>query len=174
MSGSTARATAPRGSWRWFGWIAMAAVVVVALAIGTFGGGERTEAERIQALEESIRCPSCKSQSVANSETPSAKGVKVVIRERIAAGDTDEEIRDYVASRYPDGRQMLLDPAGSGLGALLWGVPVAAAIVAVAALVMRFRDWRPGDRAVTADDRELVADALARTHDGSGSNGERS
>jgi cytochrome c-type biogenesis protein CcmH len=139
----------------------MAVVVVGLLAVGTLGGAPPTAAERARNLEETIRCPSCASQSVANSDTPSAEGVKVLIRERIAAGDSDEEIRDYIASRYPSGRQLLLDPAGKGFGALVWGVPVAFAIAAVAALVVRFRDWRPRDVPVTAADRELVAAALA-------------
>ena len=138
----------------------MAVVVVALLAVGTLGRSTPTAAERAQSLERTIRCPSCSSQSVANSETPSAQAVKLLIRQRIAAGDSDEEIRDYVASRYPNGRQLLLDPAGKGFGALVWGVPVAAAVVALAALVVRFRDWRPGVLPVTEADRELVAQAL--------------
>lgn len=146
---------------RWGPWLAMAVVVVALLAVGTLGGDPPSAAQRARSLEETIRCPSCASQSVANSDTPSANGVKVLIRERIAAGDSDEEIRDYIASRYPSGRQLLLDPAGKGFGALVWGVPVAFAIAAVAALVVRFRDWRPREAPVTEADRELVAAALA-------------
>lgn len=144
---------------RWAPWLAMAAVVVGLLAVGTLAVDEPTDAERAVALEETIRCPSCASQSVANSETPAAQAVKVLVRERIAAGDSDEEIRDFVASRY--GRQVLLDPAGKGFGALVWGIPVVAAVLALAALVVRFRDWRPGVGTVTQADRDLVAEALA-------------
>ena len=155
---------ASRRSVGWLPWIVMAVVVVVALAIGTLGTDPPTDAERAQRLEESIRCPSCSSQSVANSETPAAKGVKVLIAKRIAAGDSDEEIRDYVASRYD--RDILLDPAGKGFGALVWGVPIAVFVLALAALVFRFRDWRPGAVPVTDEDRALVADALAASHEG--------
>ncbi len=131
----------------------------IALAVGTLGGGEPSDEARARSLEESIRCPQCASQSVADSETPSAKGVKVVIRERIEKGNTDEEIRDFIASRY--GRDVLLDPSGSGFGALVWALPVVVALVAVGGLVYRFGDWRPSGRAVTQADRELVADALS-------------
>ena len=144
----------------WLPWLAMAAVVMGALAVGTFTGAAPTDAERAQRLEATIRCPSCVSQSVANSETPAAKGVKRLIDERIAKGDTDEEIRDFVASRY--GRGILLDPSGKGFGALVWGVPVAVAIIAVGALVLRFQDWRPGAAEVTDADRDLVADAMGK------------
>lgn len=150
----------------------MAMVVLVALAVGTFGGSEPSDDQRAQALERSIRCPQCASQSVAQSETPSAKGVKVVIADRIATGNSDEEIRDYVASRY--GRVVLLDPSGKGFGALVWGLPVAAAVVAVGALVLRFRDWRPGEVAVTDADRDLVRRTMERTDHGDGASADGS
>ena len=143
----------------WLPWIAMAVVVLIALAIGTLGQSEPTASERAQNLAESIRCPSCKSQSVASSDTPSSQGVRLLIKERIAAGDSDEEIRDFVASRYS--REILLDPSGSGFGTLVWALPVVFVIVAMVGLVIRFRDYRPGAaRAVTQEDRDLVADAL--------------
>jgi cytochrome c-type biogenesis protein CcmH len=143
----------------WLPWLALSIVVVAALAVGTLGGGEPSDEARARSLEESVRCPQCASQSVADSETPSAKGVKVVIRERIEKGNTDEEIRDFIASRY--GRDVLLDPSGSGFGALVWALPVVVALVAVGGLVYRFGDWRPSGRSVTQADRDLVDDALA-------------
>ncbi len=143
----------------------MAVVVVALLAVGSLGGEPPTLEDRAQNLEESIRCPSCASQSVANSDAPSAEAVRVLIAERLEAGDSDEEIRDYVASRYPNGRQLLLDPSGEGFGALVWALPVVAAVVAVAALVRRFGDWRPGALDATAEDRALVDAALATSPD---------
>lgn len=141
----------------------MALVVVVALGVGTFGGSERTDAERAQDLAASIRCPQCSSQSVAQSQTPSAKGVKVVIDDQVAAGRSDEEIRDFVASRF--GRDVLLDPSSKGFGALVWGLPVAAAIVAVGALVLRFGDWKPAAAQATDEDRARVAAAMGSGND---------
>lgn len=168
---SSGAAAAPRQApgRQWLPWIAMAVVVVGALAAGTLGGGPPSNAVRAQNLAAGIRCPQCASQSVANSETPSSKGVKVVIADRIAAGNTDEEIRDFIASRY--GREVLLDPSGKGFGALVWGLPVAGAVIAVGALVVRFRDWRPTVGTVTDADRDLVADALGREERGAGTDG---
>ena len=144
---------------RWLPWAAMAVVAVAALSIGTFGQAKPTPTERAQALAATIRCPSCRSQSAATSDTPSSQAVRALIQQRIAAGDSDEQIRDFVASRYT--RAILLDPAGSGFSALVWALPVAVALIAVAGLVFRFRDWRPAALAVTDADRTLVADALA-------------
>jgi cytochrome c-type biogenesis protein CcmH len=148
-------------------WAVLAVVVVALLAIGVFDQGERSADERARDLEEQVRCPQCRSQSVAQSETPSAKGVKTVIRDQIAAGRTDEEILDYIASSY--GREVLLDPPGSGFSGLVWALPVVVGIVAVAGLVVRFRGWRSGPPAeVSGEDRDLVAEALAARQQGGG------
>lgn len=151
--------TRSTGARAWLPWILVSIVVLGALAVGTLGQQEPTDQERAQNLAETIRCPSCKSQSSASSDTPSSEAVRALIAERIEAGDSDEEIRDYVASRY--GREVLLDPSGSGVGALVWGLPVVVVIVALAGLFYRFRDYRPGGPAATDADRELVAQAMA-------------
>ena len=145
----------------WLPWVAMALVVAVVLGIGTLGSGEPSEEARIRRLEETIRCPQCASQAVAHSETPSARGVKVVIRERIAMGNTDEEIRDFIASRY--GRDVLLEPSGTGFSAVVWALPVVVVIVAVGGLAYRFRDWRPTDLPLTDEDRARVEAARSRS-----------
>jgi cytochrome c-type biogenesis protein CcmH len=152
-------AARPAGWRAWLPWFGVGLVVVVALVIGTLGQREPTEEERAQNLAATIRCPSCASQSVAGSETPSSKAVRALIEERIDAGDTDEEIRDFVASRY--GREVLLDPSGSGVGVIVWGLPVVLVVVAVAGLVVRFRGYGPPTRHASSADEALVARALA-------------
>lgn len=148
---------APR-SRLWMAWLAMGVVVVVALAVGVFAQDEPTEAERASNLAATIRCPSCESQSAASSDTPSSQAVRELIRERIEAGDSDEEIRDFVASRY--GREILLEPSASGVSALVWALPVVLVIVALVGLAVRFRDYRPGGRTPSEADRDLVATAM--------------
>jgi cytochrome c-type biogenesis protein CcmH len=142
----------------WGAWLALAVVVVGVLAFGTLAQDDPTPAERAQNLAETIRCPSCKSQSAASSDTPSSAAVRAEIRRRIAAGESDEEIRDFLASRY--GREILLDPSGSGFGTLVWALPVGFVVVAVAGLVVRFRQDRPSHRHASAEDRDLVDRAL--------------
>lgn len=137
----------------------MAVIVVVALAVGTIGQSQPSDAERAQQIASTIRCPSCRSQAASSSDTPSSQAVRALIKERIAAGDTDEQIRDFVASRY--GREVLLDPSGSGFGGLVWALPVVLVIVAVAGLIIRFQGYGSVHRTATASDRALVAEALA-------------
>jgi cytochrome c-type biogenesis protein CcmH len=148
-----------RGVARWAPWIALAVVVVVTLAIGTFAQDEPTDAERAQALAETIRCPTCKSQAVASSDTPSSKAVRELITDRIEAGNSVEEIRDYVAAQFPD-QDLLLDPSGSGFSALVWALPAMFVVAAVAGLAIRFIGYRTPALAATDDDRRLVDEAL--------------
>jgi cytochrome c-type biogenesis protein CcmH/NrfF len=133
-------------------------VVVGLLAVGTLAQDDPTPAERAQALAQTIRCPSCKSQSAASSDTPSSAAVRAEIRRRIAQGQSDEEIRDFLASRY--GREILLDPSGSGFGTLVWALPVGFVVLCVAGLIARFRQDRPTHRRASAEDRDLVDRAL--------------
>ena len=151
---------------RWGGWVLLAVVLVVALFLGS-ATGRPSAADREQALAETIRCPQCAGQSVASSETASANAVRQLIRDGIRNGDTDQDIRNFVASRY--GREILLDPSSKGFGALVWGVPVGAAIIALAVLVLKFSGWRTASAPrVTDDDRRLVEVARRRRGDGPG------
>ena len=166
MTAAAAGAPRPeRAFWKlWGAWVAIGVIVVACLVFGTIGQAEPTPAERAQSLAESIRCPSCKGQSAASSDTPSSQAVRLLIRQRIAAGDSNEEIRDFVASRY--GRQILLDPSGSGIGAWVWALPAIFVVVAVAGLIIRFRGYKTTPRHATAADRDLVAAALVADHGG--------
>ena len=109
--------------------------MVATLLYGTFGQPDPTPAQRAQSIADGIRCPSCKSQAVSSSDTPASKAVRELIKEQIAAGKSNEEIRDYVDSRYPD-QNLLLDPSGSGFPILVWALPVIFVIVAVAGLLL--------------------------------------
>jgi cytochrome c-type biogenesis protein CcmH len=132
-------------------------VVGVALAIGTFdrSGGPRSDEARAQALAKGFRCPTCAGQSVADSDAPAAKAIRTQIDRQIDEGKSDGDIRDYVLSRYPRSEQV---PPRSGLAGLIWVLPVAAVVVAVAALVAAFRRWRVvgGRSPATDEDRVLV------------------
>lgn len=146
-----------RGLGAWLPWLALGLVVLVTLGVGTFAKDDPTDAQRARNLAETIKCPSCDGQSAATSDTPSSQGIRTLIAERIAAGDGDEEIRDFVATQFPGSS---LDPSGRGFTGLVWAVPVVVVVAALAGLVYRFRDWRPTAVAVTQADRDLVARAL--------------
>jgi cytochrome c-type biogenesis protein CcmH len=156
----------PRPGLRTIGWPLLAMVLGVALLIGVTGTRPpRTAEDRARALSESVACPVCDGQSVAESDSEAAKGIRNVISSRIAEGATDAEIRDELAASY--GEHILLTPGRSGIASLVWTLPVVALVAAVAGLAVTFRRWRrAGGARATDADRELVA--AARRSDGYG------
>jgi cytochrome c-type biogenesis protein CcmH len=142
---------------RWLPWAALVVVVGVALGIGTFdrGSGARSDEERAHSLAEGFRCPTCRGQSVADSDAPAAIAIRQQIERQIDEGRSDDEIRDYVLSRYPRSEQV---PPRSGLAGLVWVLPVAGVVLAAAALAVAFRRWRVvvERRSASDEDRVLV------------------
>lgn len=164
-SASSAQARRPRPSAtrRWAPWAAMAVVLLVSLGIGSWPHGSPSLNSRVHSLSDKIRCPSCESQSVASSDTPAANAVRTEIRRRLSQGQSEDQITDYLVGRY--GEDILLEPSRSGVGALVWIVPVVAVVIAFAAIGFRFRGWRtrPDAPPVSAGDRALVDAARSRT-----------
>lgn len=139
-------------------WIVMGVVLVVALAIGGRDDGRATEAERVARISREVRCPTCAGLSVAESDAKAAQAVRDEIRERVHAGESDGQIRAYLASRY--GRDILLKPKAGGIDSIVWVVPVAAAVCGAAGLAFAFARWRRRSGAVpTPEDRSLVEQA---------------
>lgn len=152
----------------WWWWALMGVVVVVAIVIGA-GSAPRTGVsdERLFAISARLKCLQCVGESVAASQAPLAVQFREQIRDQMRAGDTDDEILNYFAARYGD--EVLLTPPSSGLGALVWVLPVV--VVAGASLLLGFafrrRRGAREERHATDEDQDLVADALAVRH-GSG------
>jgi cytochrome c-type biogenesis protein CcmH len=112
-------------------------------------------------VAESIKCPTCQGQSVADSSAPAARAIRTEISRRIEAGETDAQIRDYIAGIY--GEENLLTPPRDGVAGLIWFLPVAGAVLAVGGLAVVFQRWKvPDDVTVTDEDRVLVE--RARRH----------
>ncbi|MDQ3944613.1 MAG: cytochrome c-type biogenesis protein CcmH [Actinomycetota bacterium] len=141
--------------------VTLAAVVLAALVIGSVpGDGDPSPAARTRRLAAELRCPVCQGLSVADSPSPTARAISADIRRRVDAGQSDGEIRQAYVDRY--GEWVLLEPAGSGLGALVWALPVAGLLVAAGGLALAFRRWRRDGAGAPSDaDRELVQRALA-------------
>jgi len=126
---------------RTLSYAAMLMALVAALAVGVLDdSGTRTPEDRVNALAASIRCTQCRSQSAGDSDAPTAQAVRREIAERVEAGQSDAEIRSYFASTY--GEEILLRPPASGVGALVWIVPVAAFVLAAGGLAYAFARWK--------------------------------
>ncbi|MHB1137702.1 MAG: cytochrome c-type biogenesis protein, partial [Microthrixaceae bacterium] len=107
----------------------------------------------------------CTGESVAGSSAPIAVQFREEISQQMASGSTDDEILNFFSERY--GRDILLTPPSTGVGALVWIVPVVALAAAVLLLAATFRRWREErvDRHATDEDQEIVDAAMDARRD---------
>jgi cytochrome c-type biogenesis protein CcmH len=124
--------------------VALLVVLTTALVAGaTAGGGEpASAAERTSHLAKELRCPTCRGLSVADSDAKAAEAIQDEIRARVDAGQSDDEIRRFLVSRY--GEDILLKPRSSGVTGLVWALPVVALVAAGGGLAFAFRRWSAG------------------------------
>jgi cytochrome c-type biogenesis protein CcmH len=140
-------------------------VVVAALVIAGARPDKapKSAAARTEAIAEDLRCPVCQGLSIADSHSPTAESIKEDIRRRVDAGESDAAIKAHYVDSY--GEWILLRPKGSGVGALVWILPVSALLLACGGLALAFRRWsRQPAMAATDEDRALVEAALAKQH----------
>ncbi|MCP3936825.1 MAG: hypothetical protein GY708_15800 [Actinomycetia bacterium] len=141
--------------------VLLAVVVVMGVGLARADSSPPTLSERAQALKETTLCPVCDGQTVVESNVPAAASIRALIDERVAAGDTDAQVREVVENTFP-GQALSAIPPGDGFGGLVWVLPIVALAVGAAALVLAFRRWSSvADRRATEADRVLVAEARA-------------
>jgi cytochrome c-type biogenesis protein CcmH len=111
---------------------------------------------RAQALSKELRCVVCQNQSIDESEAPLAHDLRVILRERIAAGDTDEQAKAFLVQRY--GHFVLLKPPMEGATLFLWFGPAAllAAGAAGVALYLRGRAKAAPPSLTPAEEAEVA------------------
>lgn len=96
--------------------------------------------ERARDISKDLRCVVCQNQSIDDSNAGIARDLRILVRERLVAGDSDEQVVDYVVARYGD--YVLLDPPFKQETWALWiGPPLMAAIVATL-VVLYIRAWQ--------------------------------
>lgn len=96
---------------------------------------------RARALSREIRCMVCQNQSIDSSEAPLAHDLRVLVRQRLVAGDSDQQVLDYLVARY--GEFVLLKPPLELHTLLLWGVPPAVLLAGLIGLLLMARRRRP-------------------------------
>jgi cytochrome c-type biogenesis protein CcmH len=95
---------------------------------------------RARHISEELRCMVCQNQSIDDSEAPLAHDLRVLVRQRLMAGDTDQQVINYLVARYGD--FVLLRPPFKLDTLLLWGLPPFALAAGLAALVLMARRRR--------------------------------
>jgi len=93
--------------------------------------------ERARAVSGKLRCLVCQNQNIDSSDAPLAKDLRVLVRERLVDGDTNQQVLDYVVDRY--GEFVLLQPRFGWHTLALWVTPVFALLAGFIFLFQRFR-----------------------------------
>ena len=111
---------------------------------------------RARTLSKGLRCLVCRNESIDESNAPLARDLRILVRERLVAGDSDREVIDFVAERY--GEFVLLQPEMGGSNWILWmagpAMLLAAAVIGFGFL--RSRDNAPPARDVALTDEERM------------------
>jgi len=114
---------------------------------------------RARTLSQELRCMVCQNQSIDDSEAPLAHDLRVLVRERLKAGDTNRQVLDYLVTRY--GEFVLLKPRFEMRTVLLWGLPPLALILGTVALILALRrrnaEMIPAQPLSTAEREKLTA-----------------
>jgi cytochrome c-type biogenesis protein CcmH len=84
---------------------------------------------RARSISQELRCLVCQNQSIDDSDAPLAKDLRMIVRERLTAGDSDKQVFDYVVARY--GNYVLLRPPLQSDTALLWAAPFLLMVISL-------------------------------------------
>ncbi|WP_108659670.1 cytochrome c-type biogenesis protein [Acuticoccus kandeliae] len=115
---------------------------------------------RAREISQEVRCLVCQNQSIDASDAELARDLRILVRERVSAGDTNEEVLNYLTDRY--GAFVRLRPPFTASTLLLWGAPLLIVIIALGAggLYLRSRRQPAADvdaRLTEAEEAELAA-----------------
>jgi cytochrome c-type biogenesis protein CcmH len=115
---------------------------------------------RARALSRELRCMVCQNQSIDDSDAPLARDLRILVRERLKAGDSDRAVIDFLTARY--GEFVLLRPAFSWHTAALWGAPALVLILGAIGLVVVLRRRAPAGTGsdLTPAEAQRVEDIL--------------
>jgi cytochrome c-type biogenesis protein CcmH len=119
---------------------------------------------RARVLSQQLRCMVCQNESIDESDAPLARDLRVLVRERLQAGDSDAQILDFLVARY--GEFVLLRPRLSWRTAALWGLPPGLLLTGIALLLIsaqrrRQRGLETGAQKLTADEEAQLRKILA-------------
>ena len=116
---------------------------------------------RARTLGKELRCLVCQNQSIDDSNADLAHDLRVLVRERLTAGDSDAQVLAYLQARY--GNYVLLKPPVDPATWVLWFGPAAVLLVGVGVLVARRRAVPAAPAPLSEDERRHLALLMADT-----------
>jgi len=117
---------------------------------------------RARTISAELRCMVCQNQSIDDSNADLARDLRLLVRKRLTDGDTDQQVLDYIVSRY--GEFVLLKPRLSAKTYILWGAPIALFLAGGLALAVyaRRRTGKPTGNPLSADEEAQLKDILGK------------
>lgn len=115
---------------------------------------------RARALSKNLRCLVCQNQSIDESDAPLAKELRLVLRERLRAGDSDEQAKNFIVSSY--GEFVLLRPVFAWHTLALWLGPFMVLLIAIALIARRRGQMQTRPVAQLTDKEQRDLEALLR------------
>ncbi|HEU0069748.1 MAG TPA: cytochrome c-type biogenesis protein [Alphaproteobacteria bacterium] len=117
---------------------------------------------RARTISQGLRCLVCQNQSIDDSDAPLARDLRVLLRERLSAGETDEQAVAFITARYGD--FVLLNPPMKPATWLLWFGPLALLLIGAGGIVISMRRRKAADAALppefTDDERRRLTALL--------------
>ncbi|MEM8552433.1 MAG: cytochrome c-type biogenesis protein [Pseudomonadota bacterium] len=121
--------------------------------------------DRARVISKELRCLVCQNQSIDDSDAEMARDLRLLVRERLSAGDTNQEVFDYVTERY--GAFVLLRPPMNAMTIGLWIAPIIVVLIAVGGAAAYLRSRRPvaADGALSAEEEAALEKILKERGD---------
>jgi cytochrome c-type biogenesis protein CcmH len=113
---------------------------------------------RARDISRDIRCPVCQGETIDDSNAPIARDLRIIIRERLVAGDSDEAVVDYVVARYGEG--VLFKPPVEGVNLVLWLAGPALLLAGIGVAVTAGRRRAVPEAALSAEEEARVREIL--------------
>lgn len=117
---------------------------------------------RARGLSQGLRCLVCRNENIDDSNAGLARDLRLLVRERLMAGDSDEEVIAYLVDRY--GEYVLLEPPATGSNLILWVAGPALLVVALGGAAVYLRRRRtaaePAPKPLSEDERARLAEIL--------------
>ena len=107
---------------------------------------------RARQISHDLRCPVCQGEAIDDSNAPISRDLRLLVRERLVAGDSDEEVVDFIVARY--GEFVLLRPPFTMSTLLLWGTPFAVLAIAAGFMLLRRRRAEVAPETPLSDDEK--------------------
>lgn len=119
---------------------ALLLAVAALAALGAAPPGRAVTEDQVREVAANLRCVVCQSLSVADSPSETANQMRAIVRERLAAGETPEQVTAYFVEKY--GTWILLAPPRRGFDLLVWVVPFVALALGLGLAILAMRRWR--------------------------------